>query len=113
MPVAQQVPAIRGKTIRLSWTTGPTKGKTYEHLFHEDGTVEWHDIEDSRAAAPRERPKYAAFQIARDVYTVSYLAPASGYTLTVVLNFQDRRMVGFASSTKDWQPLEGTFEVVG
>jgi hypothetical protein len=41
---------------------------------------------------------------------VSYLA-ASGYTLTVVLNFRDHRMVGFASSSKDWHPVQGTFEV--
>ena len=36
---------INGKTIRLSWTDGPTKGTTQEHVFHKDGTVEWHSIE--------------------------------------------------------------------
>ena len=30
---------IRGKTIRFAWTEGPTKGKTHEHVFHQDGTV--------------------------------------------------------------------------
>lgn len=43
---------VSGKTIRLSWTDGPTKGTTQEHLFHKDGTVEWHSIEkDSKAKA--------------------------------------------------------------
>lgn len=102
---------IRGKTIRLKWTQGPTKGATHEHVFHEDGTVEWYDPKSGPGAEPKERPKYAAFQAADRVYAVSYLA-ASGYTLTVVLNFQNSRMVGFASSAKDWHPLEGTFEVV-
>ena len=47
-----------------------------------------------------------------DVYIMSYLA-ASGYTLTVALNFRDRTVAGFASSAKDWQPVRGTLEVVG
>jgi hypothetical protein len=33
--------AIRGKTVRLTWTEGPTRGMTHEHVFHQDGTVEW------------------------------------------------------------------------
>ena len=31
---------VRGKTIRFSWTDGPTKGETQEHVFHDDGSVE-------------------------------------------------------------------------
>ena len=50
-------------------------------------------------------------EVADRVYAVSYLA-ASGYTLTVVLNFQDQKVVGFASSAKDWHPVRGRFEVV-
>lgn len=43
---------VCGKTIRLSWTDGPTKGTTQEHVFHEDGTVEWHSIETGGKAKP-------------------------------------------------------------
>jgi hypothetical protein len=112
MPSAQQAPAIRGKTIRLTWTDGPTKGTTHEHVFHEDGTVVWRDAANPQTGAPpKERPAYAAMRVADDIYAVSYLAP-SGYTLTVVLNLRDRKMVGFASSSKDWHPVQGTFEVV-
>ena len=38
---------------------------------------------------------------------------SSGFTLTVVLNFATRQLVGVASGGKDWFPLRGTFEVVG
>jgi hypothetical protein len=114
-------PAIRGKTIRLTWTEGPTKGSTYEHVFHEDGTVEWHGIDASGqkqkpaqpkdAASKPERAEYGTFEVADDIYAVSYLAP-SGYTLSVILNFHDHHMVGFASGAKEWYPLQGTFEVM-
>jgi hypothetical protein len=105
--------AIRGKTVRLTWTEGPTQGATHEHVFHQDGTVEWHDAGGAeKGAAAKERPPYAAVEVADGVYAVSYLA-ASGYTLTVVLNFRDRKVVGFASSAKDWHPVRGSFEVVG
>ena len=97
----EQADPIRGKTIRLTWTEGPTKGKTHEHVFHEDGTVEW---------GSKERVPYRAMKAGDEVYLLSYLA-GSGYTLTVALAFRDRTMVGFASSDKDWHPLRGTFEV--
>jgi MoaF N-terminal domain len=112
MPGVQRAPAIRGKTIRLTWTDGPTKGTTHEHVFHDDGTVEWRDAANPQTGGPpKERPEYAAIRVADDIYAVSYLAP-SGYTLTVVLNLRERKMVGFASSSKDWHPVQGTFEVV-
>ena len=110
-------PAIRGKTIRFQWTDGPTKGTTHEHVFHEDGTVEWHDAGASRPSSPDasggapERPPYSASRVADNAYVVSYLAP-SGYTLTVVLNFSDQQLIGFASSAKEWFPLRGTLEMV-
>jgi hypothetical protein len=110
-------PAIRGKIIRFTWTEGPTKGTTHEHTFHDDGTVEWRDAKQSRAAPaagagqPPEKSAYAAIKVAEQTYVVSYLA-ASGYTLTVVLNFRDQQLIGFASGAKEWFPLRGTFEVV-
>ena len=80
--------AVRGKIIRYIWTEGPTKGKTYDHVFHGDGTVEWHDVgspdvpsgagaskaspSEKQAATP-ERAPYAAMEAAQEVYCVSYL----------------------------------------
>jgi hypothetical protein len=119
MTGTQPVAAVRGKTIRFSWTEGPTKGTTHEHVFHENGTVEWRDTappkqqsgRPQKSGEPKEKPKYAAFRVADDIHVVSYLA-GSGYTLTVVLNFRDHRIVGFASGAKEWFPVQGTFEVV-
>jgi hypothetical protein len=121
MTDVERAAEVRGRTIRLTWTEGPTKGTTHEHVFHEDGTVEWSVAGGPRAtaspeAAPKghsakERVEYAAMRAADDVYAVSYLAP-SGYTLSVVLNFDDYSMVGFASGAKAWHPVRGTFELV-
>ena len=119
MASVERADAIRGKTLRLIWTGGPTQGASHDHVFHADGTVEWHDAKATDTAkagggsgsGAQERPPYAAMEAAEDVYAVSYLAP-SGYTLTVVLNFRDRTMVGIASSGKDWHPVRGRFEIV-
>lgn len=112
MAQIERAEAIRGKTVRLTWTDGPTRGATHEHVFYQDGTVEWHDPGAAgKGGAAKERPPYAAVAVADGVYAVSYLA-ASGYTLTVVLNFRDQQVVGFASSAKDWHPVRGRFEVV-
>jgi MoaF N-terminal domain len=117
---------IRGKTMRWSWTTGPTKGATHEHVFGADGTVEWRAVEtDPRApekpargkrrppARRRAEPKtrYAAMRLAPGLYLVSYLG-RSGYTLTVALDFGTRELQGIASGAKESHPVRGTFEVV-
>ncbi len=106
----------------MTWTEGPTQGATHEHVFHRDGTVEWRDADAAGEARTggavekgnesKERPAYAAVEVAEGVYVVSYLA-SSGYTLTVVLTFRDQHVVGFASSAKDWHPVRGKFELVG
>jgi hypothetical protein len=116
MTDVERAAAVRGKTIRMTWTAGPTKGTTHEHVFHEDGTVEWHDPDTrtssgGQAAGAKERPDSAAVRVADDIYAVSYLA-GSGYTLTAVLNFRERTIVGFASSSNDWHAVQGTFQVV-
>jgi hypothetical protein len=114
---------VCGKTIRLSWADGPTKGTTQEHVFHKDGTVEWHSIETAgkskpavegggtKAAKKPEKPHYAGAKITDDVCMVSYLSH-SGYTLTVVLNFSDGSTAAIASNEKDWLPAHGSFEVM-
>jgi hypothetical protein len=114
--------AIRGTTMRWAWTEGPTQGMVHEHVFHDDGTVEWHDAgsappkkpsKEAEGSTRPERAPYAAFEVTPEVFAVSYLSPSSGFTLTVVLNFATGQIVGVASGGKDWFPLRGTFEVVG
>jgi hypothetical protein len=122
MSLAKHANEVRGKTIRLSWTDGPTKGTTQEHIFHSDGTVEWHSVggggagkaDDKSAKKPSgspEKPKYASEKLSDEVSLVSYLSH-SGYTLTVALNFDTGKTVGVASNDKNWMPVHGRFEVV-
>src|SRR5689334_12946717 len=101
MTTADRRDPVRGRTIRWTWTDGPTQGTTHEHVFAEDGTVTWRGLEGPGACPPTTEKEYAAVAISDDVQLVSYLA-ASGYTLTVALNFRDRRMAGFASNSKEW-----------
>jgi len=105
---------VSGQTIRFTWNEGPTKGKTHEHVFHPDGTVEWHAVPaepgHSQAAHGAERPRYAALAVGDDVCLVSYLSSA-GYTLTVALCFTDQSLTGIASSQKTWVPVQGYFEI--
>jgi len=50
-------------------------------------------------------------RVTDQVYVVSYLA-ASGFTLTVAIDFGSGTIVGFASNDKQWSPVKGTYEVV-
>jgi hypothetical protein len=104
--------SIAGRTIRWSFEDGPTAGKTYQHAFHDDGSVEFVAVEDGRPrGTPKREPRYHAFEVAPGVILVSYLSD-SGFTLTVAMSFADSKLYGFASDSKQWHPVAGTLEVV-
>ena len=110
--------SLRGKSVRFSWSDGPTKGTTHEHVFHDDGTVEWHAVgggngngNGRKDPGNAERPRFVDESVADGVRMVSYLSD-SGYTLTAVLNFSDKSVVGVASNEKTWAPVHGSFEIV-
>lgn len=115
----ERADAIRGKTMRWIWTEGPTGGESYEHRFSEDGTVTWRNAKPEAGGPTEARADgkggesatYAANRLSDEMFLVSYRAP-SGYTLTVAVDFRDRRLVGFASNSEQWFPVQGTFEVV-
>ncbi len=109
--VALKADSIMGKTLRWTFSDGPTRGATFEHVFHPDGTVSWREAGGKRGTETRAR-KAAAVRVSDEVQAVSYLSD-SGYTLTLALNFGTGRMVGFASNEQSWYPVAGTFEVVG
>ena len=96
--------------MRWTWTEGPTSGITHEHVFNEDGTMTWRVLDGPKSGKAGHEKKYGEEMIASDVGVVSYLAE-SGYTITMVLNFGNGRMVGFASNAKEWMPVKGSFEV--
>lgn len=105
---------VTGKTLRFTWRDGPTEGKTHEHVFHDDGTVEWHEADAPVRPVARqaERPKFLDEAVASGIRLVSYRAD-SGYALTVVLNEQSGLIAGIASGDRTWEPVHGYFEVVG
>jgi hypothetical protein len=111
MPGDRKPDPVTGKTLRFTWTEGPTQGDTHEHVFNADGSVDYHKVGAGAKGKPTHEKKYAAMKASDDVYLVSYLA-ASGFTLTVALNFADRSIVGIASNDKQWFPVKGRLEAV-
>jgi hypothetical protein len=107
---------VKGRTVRFSWSDGPTEGTTHVHVFHDDGTVEWHDAakqgSQKSGKASAERPRYLDEGVGSGMRLVSYLS-SSGFTLTVTLNAQNGRIAGVASNEATWTPIHGSFEVVG
>jgi hypothetical protein len=113
MPATATAPTtLAGQTIRWKFEDGPTAGGSYEHTFHEDGSVSFSMLDGEKKGKPTRVEKYASFAVAPGVQMVSYLSPESGYTLTVAMNFETKRIYGFASNEKEWHPVSGTMEVV-
>ena len=107
---------VRGKTLHWTFTDGPAKGTTYEHSFGNDGIVRFHALESASKEKQSDGPaeseaQHGSAPISEDVCAVSYKGE-SGYTLTTILNFDERHMVAFASNSEQWFEQKGTFEVV-
>ena len=97
---------IRGKTLSLTFKDGQMAGKTIDHAFHVDGSLDFFPAE-----APEKRSHVDSYEVARvsdDVYAVSYLG-SSGYTLSIVLNFADAHLIAFSSNDKMMQMQHGSF----
>ena len=101
--------SLQGKTLRWSFTDGPTAGMTFEHSFNQDGSISWRMA--GKEGKPTRVDKCAATKIDDAVFAVSYLGE-SGYTLTVVLNFRNNEAIAFGSNDKEWSQQKGSFEVV-
>ena len=107
---------LTGQTIRWKFEDSPTAGGSYEHTFNEDGSVSFSMLKGEKAGQKKGTPtrvdKYASFAVAPEVQMVSYLSPESGFTLTVAMNFETKKIYGFASNEKEWHPVAGTMEIV-
>lgn len=89
---------ITGQTLRWKYDDGPVAGKTFEHTFATDGTVGYRE---AGAATPGEpTASYVVERVTDDVYAVSYLSKANGYTLTTIIDMKTRTIVSFASNEK-------------
>jgi hypothetical protein len=64
--VALRTDSILGKTVRWTFTDGPTKGATFEHVFHDDGSVSWREANGKRGAETRAE-KATAVKVSDDV----------------------------------------------
>jgi hypothetical protein len=104
--------SLVGATVRWGFTEGPTKGSLFEHTFNADGSVQYRNVTEGKAKSKATREKLCGVErITPGVHVVSYLS-SSGYTLTVVLNFEDMSAHSYASNEKGWFPAKGTFEVI-
>jgi len=99
--------SLRGATIRWMFVEPPVAGVKFEHTFRDDGTLVWRVLEGPGKGASREEKRYATMKIAEGVHVVSYLA-ASGHTLSVVVDFNTGRVIGFGSDNKEWHTFTGT-----
>jgi hypothetical protein len=107
---------ITGKTLRWTYSDGPTAGKVFEHTFGTDGRVTYRmvdggEVKTGATQATAKAPvHYDVERITDDVYAVSYLAPDSGYTLTSVLDAKAGTIVSFASNETKMLVQHGTFD---
>lgn len=111
MPSDKNIRSLSGKTLRWHFTDGSTKGQTYDHTFNNDGTIDFSSVQGKVVSKPTRAKNGTVVKIADGIFAVSYLGD-SGYTLTVVLDFEKMKLVGFASNEKEWSQHKGNFKVL-
>lgn len=102
---------LLGRTIRWTFSDGPSKGATFEHTFNDDGSVTWRAVDGEGKAQLNHERHAGVAPVSEHVVLASYLA-ANGFTLTVALNFADMQMTGIASNHETWTVQKGSFELL-
>ena len=100
---------LAGRAFRFTWTAGPRNAVTHEYLFHTDGSLSHATVESDRPPQYTTAKQYGAFELAPDIFLMSYL-DVSGYALTVAMDFKQGRLHGFATDATHWYPVQGRFE---
>ena len=101
---------ILDETIRWTFSDGPLEGRSFEHIFREDGTVEFRSVAGDKKGKLMLAKDSEVARVGDDVFAVSYLGP-SGHTLSVVLDFRTGQCVAFASNEKELTVQRGTFDI--
>src|SRR5579864_5634251 len=121
MSAYAQAQEVRGKTMQWTWTEGPTHGATHEHVFHDDGTVEWRAV-GGAAQQQNRAPKASGAKGTSQVRC--HGRPQTGLSLCPISRrSRDIRSPSFSISTtrkwsgsplgaRDWYPVQGTFRVI-
>lgn len=104
--------ALYGRIFKWTFKEGPTAGGTYEHAFDAEGVAFRKVDSGSEGGKATRATKVASYEVAPSVHLVSYLAEESGYTLTVAMNLETKRIYGFASGNNEWHPVSGTLDIV-
>ncbi|HWI20744.1 MAG TPA: hypothetical protein VNT81_23480 [Vicinamibacterales bacterium] len=87
-------------------------GKSFDHTFSRNGHVMFREVGADPNEKPGVAPQYQVASFGPDVHAVSYLS-ASGYTLTVILDYKSLKFVAFASNETSLTMQHGTFEPLG
>jgi hypothetical protein len=98
---------LLGKTLRFKFKDGAMAGKSFDHVFRDDGTVEW----GTEGGKKTKAGDAALVRIGGDDFVASYLG-AKGFTLTAAFDVGSGKLVAFASDGKSWSKQQGTMEVV-
>ena len=72
--------------------------------------MSFRSIDGATKGKPTEIMKYEVAPVSADVCAISYLS--SGYTLTVVLDFETGKLFAFSSNDKEMALQHGVFEEV-
>jgi len=103
--------SLRGKTVRWTFEDGPLEGKTFEHSFADDGTVNWCSVSGGSCGQPHIEKQASTVALTDDVALLSYRS-SQGNTLTVALNFNDMKLVAYGSNGEMWSEQRGRFKLV-
>ena len=96
------------RKLRFTFDDGPMAGKSFDHVFHKDGSVEF----GAPGAATTTSKDAALVKVADGFFLASYLGP-KGYTLTIGIDAEGGKLVAFSSDGKQWSKQVGSFAIIG
>lgn len=110
METTSHTSRIVGHTIQHTWKEGAFAGGSFKNTYKTDGSATLRCVEGTYKGTIVEQKIATVRPLGKNFEMVSWLEE-SGYTVSIVFDFDTMKITGLISNAKEYYPLSGIFTI--
>ena len=105
---------LLGKKITWTWLQGNFESSSYNNIIYQDGSIYWKGLsgKEKGTEITVSKDKTLIKKVADGIFLLSWFEGKDGYTVTNLLNFKNKSMIGVVSNKGTWSPSRGKINAI-